>query len=529
MIRINNVRLELDYSDDTLLSAACSELRLDKSSVKSVSLFRRSIDARKKHDVHFLATLDVIINGDEKRVLSRSQSKKAAIAKPYRYEIPKHNKLSQRPVIIGFGPAGIFAGLILAEAGENPIIIEKGSDCDTRVKDVESFIKTGKLNTSSNIQFGEGGAGTFSDGKLNTGTKDTRSRHVLYTFVRFGAPEDILYDAKPHIGTDKLRDVIKNIRKHIISLGGEVFFNTSLTKIHTKDSGIVSVTVNKNGSENKIETDKVILAIGHSSRDTFQMLYDSTIIMEQKPFSVGARIEQLRENIDKAQFGKFAGNKRLGAAPYKLNVRTGNGRGAYTFCMCPGGTVVPAASEKDMVCVNGMSEYKRDAENSNSALLVSVFPEDFKSDHPLAGIEYQRTLERKAFELGGGEYLAPVQRVGDFLNNEKSASFGEVKPSYARGTSFANLSELFPEYVTQSMREAIVSMDRYLKGFANPDAVLTGAETRSSSPVRITRNTDTLESISLKGLYPCGEGAGYAGGIISAAVDGIKCAEKILA
>ena len=433
-----------------------------------------------------------------------------------------------RPVIIGFGPAGMFAGLTLARAGEKPIIIEQGSDCDQRVKDVERFIKTGKLNTRSNIQFGEGGAGTFSDGKLNTGTKDVRARHILNDFYSHGAPEDILYNAKPHIGTDKLREVIKNIREEIISLGGEVRFNTKLTSIVINNNEIKSIETESDGTKNVIETDNVVLAIGHSSRDTLEMLYNKSIFMEQKSFSVGARIEHLREKIDKSQYGTFAGNKRLGAAYYKLNTQTSNGRGAYTFCMCPGGTVVPASSEENMVCVNGMSEFKRDAVNSNSALLVSVNPDDFGSEHPLAGIEYQRKIERKAYEAGGSNYIAPVQRVGDFLNKRQSAEFGNVIPSYKRGSNFAQMDSILPEYVTDSMREAITALDRKLKGFADPDAILTAAETRSSSPVRITRNPDTLQSISVKGLYPCGEGAGYAGGIISAAVDGIKCAEKVL-
>ncbi len=528
MIRVNNIKLPVDYNDSTLKKSICRELRIDEKAIKSVSLFRRSIDARKKDNVRFIISADVELNTNENKALSRSKSKNAVFAKPYYYEIPRHKPLSQRPVIVGFGSAGMFAGLILAKAGEKPIIIEQGRDCDSRVKDVESFIKTGVLNTQSNIQFGEGGAGTFSDGKLNTGTKDFRARHVLNEFYAHGAPEEILYNAKPHIGTDKLREVIKNIRKNIIELGGEVLFETKLVSFITNNDTIKGIKVNNNGRESVIETDTVILAIGHSSRDTLEMLYNSKVFLEQKAFSVGARIEHLRENIDRSQYGDFAGNKRLGAAYYKLNVQTKNGRGAYTFCMCPGGTVVPAASEENMICVNGMSEFNRNAVNSNSALLVSVTPDDFKSDHPLAGIEYQRSIERKTYEAGGGDYIAPVQRVDDFLNNKKTSSFGEVKPSYSRGTSFNIIDDILPDYVTASMREAIVEMDKRLKGFAHPDALLTGAETRSSSPVRITRDSETLQSISVKGLYPCGEGAGYAGGIVSAAVDGIKCAEKVL-
>ncbi|MCH5303673.1 MAG: hypothetical protein J1E41_02310 [Ruminococcus sp.] len=528
MIRISNLKLPIEYGDALIKKKVAKELRINENEIEKFSLFRRSIDARKKNDIHFLASIDVHLNTNENKVIAKAKSGKAKITTPYEYRIPDAKKLDSRPLVVGFGPAGMFAGLILALTGAKPIIIEQGKDCDSRVKDIESFIATGNLNTQSNIQFGEGGAGTFSDGKLNTGTKDSRARKVLIEFVNHGAPEEILYNAKPHIGTDNLRLVVKNIREKIIKLGGEVKFNTKLIELKTLNNRITGAVVKENGSENIIETTNIILAIGHSSRDTFKMLYDSNIIMEQKPFSVGARIEHLRKKIDKSQFGEFAGNERLGSASYKLNVQTKNGRGAYTFCMCPGGEVVPAASEKNMVCTNGMSEFSRNAVNSNAALLVSVTPKDFQSEHPLAGIEYQRKIEKDAFKFGGGNYSAPVQRVEDFLKNRKSTFLGDIKPSYKRGFEFASLDSFLPEYITDSMREAIIEMDKRLKGFANPDAVLTGAETRSSSPIRITRNVETLQSVSLKGLYPCGEGAGYAGGIVSAAVDGIKCAEKIL-
>ncbi len=528
MIRINSVSLPLDYNDKTIEKRVCKELRITPDEIEKFSLFKRSIDARKKADIRFNASIDVWLNINENKALSRAKCKKAAIVNPYEYIVPEAESLNSRPVVIGFGPAGMFAALILAKAGAKPIVIERGQDCDSRIEAINSFIKTGKLNTESNIQFGEGGAGTFSDGKLNTGTKDVRSRNVLIEFVKHGAPEEILYNAKPHVGTDKLRAVIKNIRNTIISLGGEVRFETKLTSIKFTDNKITAAEVESKDKKELIETDNIILAIGHSSRDTFEMLFNSNILMEQKPFSIGARIEHLQSDIDKAQFGSFAGNKRLGAAPYKLNVKTSNGRGAYTFCMCPGGEVVPAASEENMLCVNGMSEFKRDKTNANSALLVSVSPDDYGSDHVLAGVEYQRKIEKAAYNTGGGDYIAPVQKVGDFLNNQKSTSFGSVLPSYSRGTTFGKLDDYLPDYITLSMREAIVGMDKYLKGFMDPDALLTGAETRSSSPVRILRNPETLQSVSIKGLYPCGEGAGYAGGIISAAVDGIKCAEKVL-
>lgn len=528
MIRITNIRLPLDYDDKTIKRKISKELRIDEKNIEKFSLFRRSIDARHKNDVHFKTSIDVFLKTNENKVLSKSKSNKSRICEPYNYELPKTAKLNFRPVVIGFGPAGMFAGLILAMVGAEPIIIEQGADCDKRVEDVNNFIKTGVLNTFSNIQFGEGGAGTFSDGKLNTGTKDSRARKVLIEFVNHGAPEEILYNAKPHIGTDNLRYVVKNIREHIIKLGGEVRFNTKFIGYKTKNNIIKEAVISKDGKEDIIETDNIILAIGHSSRDTLEMLYNSDIIMEQKPVSVGARIEHLREKIDKSQFGDFAGHKRLGSAPYKLNVKTKNGRGAYTFCMCPGGEVVPAASEEGMICTNGMSDFSRNAVNSNSALLIGVNPEDYRSSHPLAGIEFQREIERKAFEHVNGGYKAPVQRVGDFLNNTNTSSLGEVIPSYKRGYEFCEMDRFLPGYVTKSMREAIIVMNKYLEGFSHPDAVLTGPETRSSSPVRILRDRESLESVSVKGLYPCGEGAGYAGGIVSAAVDGIKCAEKIL-
>ena len=528
MIRINNIRLPIDYDESTIKKKISKELRIEEKSIEKFSLFRRSIDARKKNDIHFNATIDVCLTTNENKAVSKAKSKNINLAKPYEYVLPECKKLNQRPVVVGFGPAGMFAGLILAMAGAKPIIIEQGSECDQRIKDIENFIKTGVLNTSSNIQFGEGGAGTFSDGKLNTGTKDIRARKVLIEFFNHGAPEEILYNAKPHIGTDNLRYVIKNIRKHIIKLGGEVRFNTKFIGLITKDNEVKGVKTYKNNNESIIESDNVILSIGHSSRDTLEMLYNSKILMEQKPFSLGARIEHLRERIDKSQFGEFAGNERIGSAPYKLNVQTKNGRGAYTFCMCPGGVVVPAASEEKMVCTNGMSYFNRDAVNSNSALLVSVNPNDYKSDNPLAGIELQREIERKAYNYGGGDFKAPIQRVEDFLKKRKTTALGEVIPSYERGYSFAEIDNILPDYITESMREAIVKMNNYLDGFSSPDAVLTAAETRSSSPVRILRDKESLQSVSIKGLYPCGEGAGYAGGIVSAAVDGIKCAEKIL-
>lgn len=525
MIRISNVHLPLDYTDDTVKIRIAKELRISKNAIKNASLFRRSIDARKKDNIYFLCTVDAELNINEDSVLKKA--KNAVKATPYEYNVPKWQG-GASPIVVGMGPAGLFAALILAQSGAKPIVIERGKDVDSRTQDVSLFWKSGKLDVNSNVQFGEGGAGTFSDGKLNTGTKDNRQRKVLEEFVKHGAPQEILYNAKPHIGTDKLKETVKNIREEIIALGGTVKFQTKLVGINTDGEKIKSAVVEKNGKIDSIETDKIILAVGHSARDTFEMLYDKNLPIEAKAFSVGARIEHLREKIDKAQYGKFAGNKNLGAATYKMNVHTSNGRGAYTFCMCPGGKVVNASSEENMLVVNGMSEFARNAENSNSALLVGVDSKDFGSDEPLAGMYYQQKLEKNAFRLGGKNYSAPVQRVSDFLQSHKSERLGEVMPSIAPKYELCDLNDILPDYVSAAMKQAVSEMGRKLKGFDNGDAVLTGIETRSSSPVRILRNPATLQSVGMSGLYPCGEGAGYAGGIISAAVDGIKCAEKII-
>ena len=525
MIRVNNVHIPLDYDDAAVRKKICRELRVDNSAVKRVSIFRRSVDARKKDNIFFLCAVDVVLNINEDGVLKKV--KNASKVQPYTYDVPKW-KGGASPLVVGMGPAGLFAALILAQSGANPIVIERGKDVDRRTADVNKFWTDGTLNSSSNVQFGEGGAGTFSDGKLNTGTKDSRQRKVLLEFVGHGAPEEILFDAKPHIGTDKLKLTVKKLREEIIEHGGRVMFETKLTGFQTADGKITAAVVESNGKTDIIETDSVILAIGHSARDTFEMLYEKKLPIEAKPFSVGARIEHLREEIDRSQYGKFAGNKALGAANYKMNVHTSNGRGAYTFCMCPGGKVVNASSEENRLCTNGMSEFARNERNSNAALLVGVSPEDYRSDSPLGGMYFQRELEEKAFALGGGGFSAPVQRVGDFINNKKSDNLGEVLPSIGPDYTLSDLNTILPDEISQSMKEAIISMGRKLKGFDNPDAVLTGPETRSSSPIRILRNVDTLESVGLKGLYPCGEGAGYAGGIISAAVDGIKCAEKVI-
>lgn len=524
MIRINNIHLPLDYTSDSVLNKAAKLINVDKKFFKSCTIFRRSIDARKKDNIYFLATVDAELFVNEEKICKKC--KNVEQVEKYEYNVEKFNS-TVSPVVVGAGPAGLFAALILAQSGANPILIERGKDVDTRTKDVQDFWKTGILDATSNVQFGEGGAGTFSDGKLTTGTKDTRQRKVLIEFVKNGAPDEILYNAKPHIGTDKLRLTVKNIRNEIIQLGGKVMFETKLTGFTVKDSKLTSVEIEHNNTKENIETNAVILAIGHSARDTFEMLNQKAVPIEAKPFSVGARIEHRRDMIDKSQYGKFAGNKALGAASYKTNVHLDNGRGVYTFCMCPGGKVVNASSEDKQLCTNGMSEFARKEENSNSALLVGVTPDDFGSENVLAGMYFQRELENKAFIAGGENFNAPVQRVCDFLQKKSSTAIGDVTPSIGPKYTPTNLDNCLPNYITDSMRQAIVQMDKRLHGFAYGDAILTGVETRSSSPIRILRNQD-LQSIAISGLYPCGEGAGYAGGIISAAVDGIKCAEKII-
>lgn len=525
MIRLSNIKIPLSYNDDALVKAAAKQLRVDKSAVKTASLYRRSIDARKKDNIFFLCTLDVELNTNEDKLLRKA--KNAAKVAPYSYSAPKWSG-GARPLVVGMGPAGLFAALILAQSGANPIVIERGRDVDRRTDDVESFWKSGQLSEISNVQFGEGGAGAFSDGKLTTGTKDHRQRKVLEEFVRHGAPEEILYNAKPHIGTDKLKPTVKHLREEIIRLGGSVLFETKLTGFTVKDGAICAAEIERDSKTELLETENIILAIGHSARDTLEMLEEKKLPMEAKPFSVGARIEHLREKIDKAQYGSFANHKNLGAATYKLSTRLKNGRGVYTFCMCPGGTVVNASSESGMLCTNGMSEFARNEINSNSALLVGVAPNDYGSDKPLAGMEFQRRLEKAAFDLGGKSYRAPAQRLCDFVANRKTTAFGEVSPSIKPGFTACDLNELLPDFISSSMKEGVAAMGKMLNGFDDGDAVLTGIEARSSSPVRIMRSPETLESVGVRGLYPCGEGAGYAGGIISAAVDGIKCAEMIL-
>lgn len=525
MIIIRNIKLPLGKSEKSLKALAAKALRIDEKLITRLTITKKSIDARKKPEVYYLYSVAVSVKGDEKRILNKN-AKNSNIAeyRPFSYEIPSVMSKT-RPVIVGFGPAGMFAGLVLSKAGLQPIIIERGSDVTARTKAVKLFWETGKLDTSSNVQFGEGGAGTFSDGKLNTGTHDKRISWVLSQLHKFGASVNITYDAKPHIGTDVLSTVVKNIREHIISLGGEVHFNTKLTKIKKQDNILTAITVQDNEKEYDILCSDLILAIGHSARDTFEMLYSDGIKMEPKAFSMGVRIEHYQNDIGNAQYG--SAYTSLPSADYKLNCRLPDGSSAYTFCMCPGGYVVAAASEEGTVVTNGMSYSDRGGENANSAVLVTLSPEDFPDTHTLSGMYWQREIEKRAYEYGGGNYKAPAQKVGDFLNGTPSASQGTVAPTYRPGVIWGDIREVLPKKITDTLMGAIPALGEKLKGFDSPDAVMTAPETRSSSPVRILRD-ETLNSLSLTGLYPCGEGAGYAGGITSAAVDGMRCAEAVI-
>ncbi|WP_295072045.1 NAD(P)/FAD-dependent oxidoreductase [Ruminococcus sp.] len=524
MIRAGGIRVSLDTDLSDLAGICEKKLHINRDRLISVKLAKKSVDARKKSYVHFLISLDIEAKGEEKLLKTL---KNASKIEKTDYRVPKLKSLPYRPVVVGFGPAGMFASLVLAMAGAKPIVLERGGDVDSRVKAVEEFQSGGKLDTECNVQFGEGGAGTFSDGKLTTGIKDRRIGWILEKLVEFGAPDEILYLAKPHIGTDKLRGAVKALRERVISLGGEVRFNAKFCGSEAENGSLSAVRYTQNGQEHKLEAQSLILATGHSARDVFELLYNEKIELSQKNFSVGVRAEHLRKDIDRAMYGDFAGHPALKAADYKLAVHLPNGRTLYTFCMCPGGHVVAASSEEGRLAVNGMSYFSRDAENSNSALLVNINTDDYGSDHPLAGMYFQQELEEKAFIAGGSDYHAPAAVLGDFMEGRISEKLGRVKPSYRPDIRFAAPEEYLPDYVCESLRLGIKEMGKKIKGFDDSDTLLTGIESRSSSPVRINRGDD-LQSVSLKGLYPCGEGAGYAGGIVSAAVDGMKCAEAVI-
>lgn len=512
MYRLKDIKIRENISDIEVFRCAIKAYGISESKVKRWRIFKKSIDARNKADVHFVYTID--IDTDDIKIVSRL-TKVDEISFP---KIRNMRKSKYRPIIVGAGPAGLFAALILAQNGVKPIVLEQGKNVDERLKDIEEFKSTGKLNVLSNVQFGEGGAGTFSDGKLNTGISSPFCRKVLEEFVNFGAPEQILYLSKPHLGTDNLINIIKNMRNEIVRLGGEFYFNEKVTDFEFKENKLKAVICSR-----RIETDTVVLAIGHSSRDTFEKLYNLGFNMEAKAFSVGARVEHKQALINESQYGNQT-KLKLPAAEYKL-VYHGKDRSLYTFCMCPGGVVVASSSEENTIVTNGMSYFARDGENANSALLVGVNPEDFEGDSPLRGMYFQKQLEEKAFSVGKGGYRAPAQNVVDFLERKCITKFEDVQPTYLPGVQMVDLHEVLPKFVTDTMEEGIKYFDTKIKGFAS-SGVLTGVETRSSSPVRILRD-DSLQS-NIRGVYPCGEGAGYAGGIMSAAVDGIKCAIKIL-
>jgi uncharacterized FAD-dependent dehydrogenase len=528
MLRITEFKLPLDHADDELRPALLQRLAIDSDELLDFTLFKRSYDARKKStELQFIYTIDFQVR-DEPALLKRlSHDKHIGLAPDVSYKMVGHAPadLSERPLVVGFGPCGIFAGLLLAQMGFKPIILERGTEVRQRTKDTWGLWRKNVLNPESNVQFGEGGAGTFSDGKLYSQIKDPKfiGRKVLHEFVKAGAPDEILYVSKPHIGTFRLTGVVENMRHQIVALGGEVRFQQRVTDVLIEDGQMQGVVLD---SGERIDSRHVILALGHSARDTFRMLHGRGVYMEAKPFSVGFRIEHPQGLIDRARLGKYAGHPKLGAADYKLVHHAKNGRSVYSFCMCPGGTVVAATSEPNRVVTNGMSQYSRNERNANSGIVVGITPEQDYPGSPLAGIELQERLESHAYLMGGETYEAPAQLVGDFIAGKASTALGQVEPSYKPGVKLTDLADALPAFAIEAIREALPAFEKQIRGFSQHDAILTGIETRTSSPLRITRGED-LQSLNVKGLFPAGEGAGYAGGILSAGVDGIRIAEAL--
>lgn len=522
MLRINNIKLNLNHSEQELWEKAAKALKIKPSELKACTIRKRSIDARRKSEIKYIYCVDVKVSSENK-VYKKAKNPNVTLCEKEKYQFPKsgNRKLYHRPVIVGAGPAGLFCAYLLAEHGYAPLILERGEKVEERTKTVEEFWQGGELNPESNVQFGEGGAGTFSDGKLNTLVKDkgSRNRKVLEIFVKMGADPSILYMNKPHIGTDVLKTVIQNMRQEIQHMGGEFLFQSKMTDIELQEGKVTAVVINQ---EKRVETDLLVLAIGHSARDTFSLLKEKNLLLEPKPFAVGFRMEHPQAMMNENRYGSFA--DQLEAADYKVTHTTKNGRGVYSFCMCPGGYVVNASSEPGKLAVNGMSYHDRAGKNANSAIVVTVEPEDFGSEDVLAGVEFQRKLEQAAFQAGGGKI--PVQLFGDFEENRLSSKLGAVMPETKGAWAFASLREILSEELNQSMIEGIHGFARQIAGFDRQDALLLGVESRTSSPVRIVRDKDTYVS-NIAGIYPCGEGAGYAGGITSAAMDGIRTAEKI--
>ena len=535
MIEISNLRIPLDRLDGTekgelavCRRAVARKLGIREGRIRNIELRRRSIDARKRSSILITFTVRLSVDGDE-TALTRNRRNNARLIDKPSYGLPTATRPydGPRPVVVGAGCAGLFCALALASAGMRPLLVERGDDAERRTDAVRRFEQTGELDTQSNIQFGIGGAGTFSDGKLSTGTKSPAHRLILEALVNAGAQRRILWDAKPHVGSDVLPSVVTQLVQRIEELGGEVRFRTRLTGIGLHDERVRNVTLTTTAGDEHVDASDVVLACGHSARDVFALLRDAGVALERKTFAMGVRIEHVQREVDRALYGSSAGHPALGAAPYKLAEHLSGGRSAFSFCMCPGGFVVAAASEPEGVVTNGMSLSDRAGTNANAALLANVFPTDLAGDDVLAGVELQRRCEQMAYEMGGGGFVAPAQLVGDFLQQGASSSPGRVEPTYPRGVTWANVGHALPSYITDTLRAALPRMARKLHGFDAADAVLTGVETRSSSPVRVTRGDDG-QSVNTRGLWPCGEGAGYAGGIMSAATDGLNTAEALI-